>query len=107
MATRSAVTTQTLDLNQTQAAVEFDMRNVLAFTVQGSLGSGTWGTAVVTLTRTNDGVNWYALESSTTLTGPSMTAQQDACFSRLRAQVTTVEGAAATARITLHTLGDA
>ena len=107
MATRSETQRQVLNLNETQAAVYFPMSDRVAFTVQGTLGSGSWGTAVVTLSRSNDGQNWYPLESATTLTAPSMTDQQDACFTTLRAQTTTVEGAAATANIIVHTMRDA
>lgn len=98
-----------IDLNVTQSSVYFDLADYAVFTVHGFHLSGTWGTAILTVTRSNDGLAWYAMESATTLgPGAAMTAAIDSLgFTRLRVQVSTVEGAAGTAEITLVAKGDA
>lgn len=109
MSTFARTETKLLDLNVTQAAVYWTVGPASVFTIESRLLSGTWGTAVVTINRSNDGYKWFAMESALTLTiGGGMTVATDATgFTRLRAQVTTVEGAAGVVELVLLAKGDA
>ena len=65
--------------------------------------TGSWATAVVTFERSNDNTAWYDLESATTLSGEGMTADIDcAGFAFIRARVSTQEGSACTAALTMY-----
>lgn len=66
-------------------------------TVQAVPAGNAWGTAVLTVKRSNDGANFVALESATTISaGGGMTAAFSVSgFAYLRVDVTTAEGSAA------------
>ena len=99
---------QLLSLNTTQAAVYFDVEPYSTFTIESVIISGTWATANVTVTRSAGGSVWAAMETALTLTiGGGTTVATDCIgISRLRVQVTTVEGGAGVAEITLLAKGD-
>lgn len=63
-------------------------------TVQAAATGYSWGTAVLTVKRSNDGTNFVALESATTIgAGGGMTAAFSVSgFAYLRVDVTTAEG---------------
>lgn len=63
-------------------------------TVQAAPDGAAWGTAVMTLKRSNDGKTFVALETPTTISaGGGMTSQFSvAGFAYLRVDVTTAEG---------------
>lgn len=65
-------------------------------TVQAVKKSAVWGTAVLTVKRSNDGKTFHALESAVTLgPGDAMSAAFSvAGFAFLRVDVTTAEGSA-------------
>ena len=108
MGTIAKAERRTLDLNVTQAAVYFDVANYVTFTLHTMILSGTFGTAVLTVNRSNDGFRWFALETATTLgPGASMSnAIESLGFARVRVQVTTVEGAAGVVEVALTAKGD-
>ena len=90
------------DLNITENEVVYDVSRYAMVSVQavGPTG-GTWGTAVLTNRRSNDGKNPVALETASTITaGGGMSLAQD-CTGYLFFHVclTTNEGAAGSAEI--------
>lgn len=100
---------QTLNLNASSNAVVWGVTPNTVGTVQATarLG-GTWGTAVITLKRSNDGRNWYALSSPQTIgPGSGMSDPVDLDFAFLSAEVTTAEGSALEADVVLCAKGDA
>lgn len=85
----------------------FDVRGMKYATVQGHKLTGTWGTAVVTLRRTNDPApgtdSIYGLESAVTMTSSSMTDKIDVTgFSYLVLETTTANGAACLAEFRVY-----
>lgn len=105
----SAYPARILDLNGSKAAVSWDVADYTVGTVQATVrDGGTWGTAVITLKRSNDGHNWFALSSPQTIgPGNGMSDPIDLDFAHLRAEVTTMEGSALEADVVLCAKGDA
>jgi hypothetical protein len=90
------------DLNITENELVYDVSKY-AIVSAHAVGptSGTWGTAVLTIRRSNDGKNPVALETATTIgTGGGMTTAQD-CTGYLFFHVclTTNEGAAGSCEV--------
>lgn len=84
-----------INLNHITSNVVWNVEPYTAGSVQAnSLSSAAWGTAVITLKRSNDGRTWYALSSPQTLgPGAAMSDTIDLDFAWLSAEVTTAEGA--------------
>ena len=105
--TDGSTETQLLNLNVYGAAVYFPMAGRAMFTLQASLLLGSWGSAVVTVTRSNDKATWTALETVTTFSADGSTTQREACFEWMRCQVTTAAGGAGVANFSTHAMRDA
>lgn len=100
VATRTAYY-QRFDLNDTNNQWVVKLGDAENVTVTAEKQS-TWATAVLTLYRSLDGFNAYALESGVTLTGPASTAKIDCTgFDYLIIRLTTNEGSAVYANITV------
>ena len=70
-------------------------------TIQTPLTEGAWGSAVLTVQRSNDGQVWYALASPTTISSDSITSvTPDTQF--LRVYVSTAGSAADKVRVTAY-----
>lgn len=85
----------------------FDVRGMKYATVQGHKLTGTWGTAVITLRRSNEhdcGTDSiYGLETAVTMTSSSMTDKIDVTgFCYLVLEVTTANGAACLAQFRVY-----
>lgn len=66
--------------------------------IQSSIIDGAWGSAVVTIERSSDGVNWVALSSPVTINSDTLTSiTPDTNY--LRARVSTIGSANDRARI--------
>jgi hypothetical protein len=99
---------QELDLNVDTAQVEFDVSSLVSGTVAIICPEATWGTAVVTLYRSHDGLRWFEFANSVTLgPGDAMTDELEMSGYRfLAARVTTVEGGANRARVSVQGVED-
>lgn len=79
------------------------MFSVLGFTkatIQADIATGTYSAAVLTIERSNNGTNWYGLESATTMTPPAMSAALDVSgFAYIRVRTSTANGAALTLKL--------
>ena len=73
----TATTTLFLPLTDDGARVEFDCSGHATGTVQAALKEGAWGGAVLTVQRSNDGVDWNALEEPETFAAPGQTKAID------------------------------
>ncbi len=102
----ASIDVREIDLNDAgKRSDPIDARPYAIATIQGVHQSGTWGTSVVTVQQSNDGVNWQNLESSTTVpvgggyaTNTSGERIIDvSSVSWIILKVTTAEGAAGTA----------
>lgn len=93
---------KTFELNATNNLVRYDVRrwSVVSVEAQAQIG---WSTAVLTVYRSNDGYNVFALESAVTLgPGSAQSATIDtSAFNYLIVKLTTVEGGAKYADITV------
>jgi len=97
---------ESIPLNEYARRV-FDVRGMMTATVQGTLTFGTWGTAVLTLKRSNDRITFVALSSPTTMTAAGMTAAIDVSgFAWLAVEATTLEGSAAYAELNVSAKSD-
>ena len=101
------IQTGTINLNISTGAVAFDLEaagTVDTGTIQMASVSGSpWTASVVTVKRSNDGINWHALETAVTITAPSITNQIDLRgFRYLGFEVTTPEGAASQASFVVY-----
>ncbi len=97
----SVVNAANFDLNVTGAFVYWNVQSVVVLVVQ-AVAVTTWATAILTLERSCDGVNWFALETAQTLgTGSDLSNTIDcAAIAFVRAKVTTPEGSQKFAVIT-------
>lgn len=89
----NTVNASQFDLNVTGAFVAWDVRNVVVAVVQ-AVKVTTWATAILTLERSADGQNWFALETAQTLgTGSDLSDTIDcAAIAYIRARISTPEG---------------
>jgi hypothetical protein len=81
---------------------KFDVRTFSYATCEITIatGAGTWGSAVVTLRRSNDNVNFADLETPITFTAAAMKAQIDVRgFAFIAAVVTTYQAASCTVNV--------
>jgi len=88
-------TAQSLDGNELNAFVEFDVLQMNTGTIQVELKSGTLATATLTIYRSNDRVNWQATVSPNPATITAVGFTTTFCTENiawLRVGVTTVEG---------------
>lgn len=93
-----------------KAGIEVDMlgRELLiecggatAVTIQAAVTEGAWGATVLTVQRSNDGLEWAALASPTTISAPGITSiTPDTQY--LRVYVTTAGSAADRVRVTAY-----
>ena len=107
MPLNTTVQHKVIDLNKSRDDIVVNVLPYTVATIQGTLMTGTWATAELTIARSNDGEDFVNLETTTMLTGEGMTGRIDVSgFAFLRASVTTLEGSAATAQITIVAKGD-
>lgn len=107
-----AITTEPFDLNQANNFVRLELKGATTATVQVSLLSDSTPSAfVLTVQRSNDGENWCALESATTIafgafsasvTSAMTAAINCAAFKYIGVRLTTVESAALTGKIHIY-----
>lgn len=100
----NTVPMQGFNLNQTEQEWVFDVRDTNTVTVQAALtGTGTWGTAVLTIGRSNNGKQYQPLVVPQQIgPGGGMTEAIDcASFAFLHVKLTTEEGSAAFADLTV------
>lgn len=92
-----------LDLTMPQSK-DISVLGMGAATIQADLVSGVWSSAVVTIKRSVDGVNWYTFASSITFaaSGLSEIASAQLLQGRLRAEVTTTNAGGGTVRISVY-----
>ena len=101
MSVNSTPPSQVLRLDQSGDVVFADMATCAVATAQ--VTSPSWGSGVVTLRRSNDALNWYALEYAITFSSDAISAGLDVhSFRYLGAVVTTVGSANATAQVTFY-----
>lgn len=86
---------QSLDGNEAQAFVVFDVRPYTSGSFQiERRTSASWGTAVLTLERSNDRANWAAMATPVTAAAAGFTAAIDVGeIAFLRWRTSTAEGA--------------
>jgi len=92
------------DLNVTENEYVYDVSGYAVGSVQayGPVGGSSWGTAVLTIRRSNDGKNPVALETATTFSASGMTNSIDfTSFKFLHVCLTTNEGAAGFCELTV------
>jgi hypothetical protein len=93
------ILTRQFDMNDTEEAWEIILLGSPAPTevvFQFVQLSGTWGTAVLTLERSLDGINWVAMSSPTTYSAAGIQTGIDVTdIGHLRLRVSTAEGSAA------------
>jgi hypothetical protein len=91
-----------LDLNHALEEVVASVQQHAVATVQATLLTGSWGSTVITVQRSNDAVGYEDLEDPITIDAAGLTARIDVSgFGYLRARVTTAAGSAATAQVTI------
>lgn len=91
------------DLNITENELVYDMGPYSTYSVQVTPNTA-WATAVITLSRSNDGKTPYTLEEGITVLGPGagMTSTLDCIgFARLMLRLTTNEGGAASCKVSV------
>jgi hypothetical protein len=86
----------------------FCVKELVAASFQFTLEDGTWGTAVVTIERSNDGVHFVGFSNALTASAEGVVPSDDSvidcsAIACLRAKVTTLEGAASI--IAVHFVG--
>jgi hypothetical protein len=92
---------QVFNLNQSGETRVYDVGPYSVCSVQAS-GDASWGTAVLTIKRSNDLRHPVNLESVTTLTAAGMTPALDCSgFRYLHVTLSTLEGAADTCELTV------
>jgi hypothetical protein len=107
MATIGTIASQTLPLTQIGRVV-FDVLGRVVTSVQVMLLEGSLGSVAINVYRSDNGVKFYALESTVTQSTEGITAALSATgFAFLAVEVTTVSGSAAYAEVTVVTKGDA
>lgn len=98
---------QWFDLNATSNRWSIPVRGYATATVHGVVREGTWATAVLTLKRSNDGLNSVALQdadSDITTLGPGNDQTKRFAtlgFDFLHIELTTVEGGTGSADLTV------
>lgn len=91
-----------LDLNHALEEVVASVQQHAVATVQATLLTGSWGSTVITVQRSNDAVGFEDLEEPITIEAEGMNARIDVSgFGYLRARVTTAAGSAATGQVTI------
>ena len=97
-----------LDLSSLSNSVTFNTDRLDVISIQGdSTGTTLWTTAVATVTISNNGDAWYAVQAgAVTLTAPGITAKIDVSAVRfVRVQTTTIQSGTG-ARLTMYGQGD-
>lgn len=105
--TSSTSSIQYLQLN-TYGRVVFPTSNVVIGSIQASMVEGSWGSTVLTVEQSDDGVTWYGLATAVTFTAAGIKndlASLTVPF--LSVAVTTLSGASAFAAVSAHFKGDA
>lgn len=106
MPTSGSTQSQYLAINQLGRVV-FDVRNQVVGSVQLTMLEGAVGSVAISVYRSNDGLKFYNLESTTTQSTEGMSIALNATgFAYLAVQVTTVSGSAAYALVTVLSKGD-
>ena len=107
MPTAGTIQTQYLPLNQLGRVV-FDVRDRVVGSVQLMLLEGALGSVAISVYRSDNGIKFYNLESTTPQSTEGMSIGINATgFAYFAVEVTTLSGSAAYAEVTVLTKGDA